>query len=46
VAVARRYASDGGLWKTIGFAAANALTRCLFDRAGFRPDDSTDSIGR
>jgi uncharacterized protein (DUF4213/DUF364 family) len=46
VAVARRYASDGGLWKTIGFAAANALTRCLFDRAGFRPDDSTDSIGQ
>jgi uncharacterized protein len=46
MAVARRYASDGGLWRTIGFAAANALTRCLFDRAGFRPDDSTDSIGQ
>ncbi len=46
VAVARRYGSDAGLWKTVGFAAANALTRCLFDRAGFRPDDSTDSIGQ
>ena len=46
MAVARRYAGDGGLWKTIGFAAANALTRHLFDRAGFRPDDSTDSIGQ
>lgn len=46
LAVAGRYASDGGHWKTVGFAAANALTRCLFDRAGFRPDDSTDSIGQ
>lgn len=32
--------------KTIGFAAANALTRCVFDRAGFRPGDSADSIGQ
>jgi len=46
MAVARRYASDSGLWKTIGFATANALTRCLFERAGFRPDDSADSIGQ
>lgn len=44
--VARRYAADSGIGKTIGFAAANALTRCFFDRAGFRPDDSTDSIGQ
>ncbi|MCX7168170.1 MAG: DUF364 domain-containing protein [Rhodocyclales bacterium] len=44
--VARRYASADSFGKTIGFAAANALTRCLFDRAGFRPDDSQDSIGR
>src|SRR5512141_3005988 len=28
MAVARRYVQDSGLWKTIGFAAANALTRC------------------
>ncbi|MBK6395240.1 MAG: hypothetical protein IPF73_11635 [Betaproteobacteria bacterium] len=46
LAVARRYAVDRGHWKTVGFAAANALTRCLFDRAAFRPDDSTDSIGQ
>jgi len=45
LALARRYVSDGGIWKTLGFAAANALTRCLFDRAGFRPDYSSDSIG-
>lgn len=44
--LARRYAGNDGLWKTIGFAAANALTRCLFDRAGFRPDNSSDSIGQ
>lgn len=46
LAVARRYAGKEGAWKTIGFAAANAISRCLFDRAGFRPDHSTDSIGQ
>jgi len=46
LAVARRYADADSFGKTIGFAAANALTRCLFDRAGFRPEDSPDSIGR
>ena len=45
LALARRYASGSGIDKTIGFAAANALTRCLYDRAGFRPDNSADSIG-
>lgn len=45
LALTHRYVSDRGIWKTLGFAAANALTRCLFDRAGFRPDDSADSIG-
>lgn len=44
--VARRYASADFFARTVGFAAANALTRCLFDRAGFRPDDSADSIGQ
>jgi uncharacterized protein (DUF4213/DUF364 family) len=44
--VARRYASTDSYQKTLGFAAANALTRCLFDRAGFQPDASGDSIGR
>jgi uncharacterized protein (DUF4213/DUF364 family) len=46
LAVAHRYASADSFEKTIGFAAANALTRCLFDRAGFRPDASGDSIGQ
>ena len=45
LALARRFVSDSGVWKTLGFAAANALTRCLYDRAGFRPDVSSDSIG-
>ncbi len=45
LALARRYVSDAGIWKTLGFAAANALTRCLFNRAGFCPDNSSDSIG-
>jgi len=44
--VARRYSRDQGIWKTIGFASANAITRCLFERAGFRPVDSSDSIGQ
>ncbi len=44
--VAGRYARDKGIWKTIGFATANALSRCLFDRAGFRPENSADSIGQ
>lgn len=46
LAVAQRYAGDDSIWKTVGFAAANALSRCLFDRAGFRPGKSTDSIGQ
>lgn len=46
LALARRYANGNAIDRTIGFAAANALTRCLYDRAGFRPDNSADSIGR
>jgi uncharacterized protein (DUF4213/DUF364 family) len=46
LAVARRYASADSFEKTMGFAAANALTRSLFDRAAFRPDASGDSIGQ
>jgi uncharacterized protein (DUF4213/DUF364 family) len=44
--VARRFVTDHGSRKTIGFATANAISRCLFDRAGFRPSDSSDSIGQ
>ena len=46
LAVAHRYASTDGIERTLGFAAANALTRCLYDRAGFHPNNSTDSIGQ
>jgi uncharacterized protein (DUF4213/DUF364 family) len=31
--------------RAVGLAAINALTRRLYDRAGFVPDDSTDSFG-
>ena len=43
--VARRFASGHGAHRAIGLAAANALTRCLFDRAAFRPPESRDSLG-
>jgi uncharacterized protein len=43
--VARRFARAAGAEKTIGFAAANALVRWLFDRTGFTPDASVDSLG-
>jgi uncharacterized protein (DUF4213/DUF364 family) len=43
--VARRFASGHGAHRAIGLAAANALTRCLFDRAGYRPPASSDSLG-
>ncbi len=45
LAVARRYATGQGVERTVGFAAVNALTRCLFDRAGWVPPPSADSIG-
>jgi hypothetical protein len=48
--VARYWASDGSgaedaALRTLGFAAVNALTRHLFDRAGYAPPAATDSIG-
>ncbi len=50
LALARAYAGLGGangaVERTLGFAAVNALTRCLFDRAGYVPDSSTDSVGQ
>jgi len=44
-AVARWYAHGSVVERTLGFAAINALSRSLFDRAGFVPDASADSIG-
>lgn len=43
--VARGYVGHDPLARTLAFAAVNALTRCLFDRAGFAPGASGDSIG-
>ncbi len=39
------YAAGDGAGRAIGLAAINALTRRLFDRAGFVPDDAIDSFG-
>lgn len=46
LALVRHYVSGRGEDRTLGFVCANAITRCLYDRAGFRPDGSSDSIGR
>ena len=46
LALARRYAQGEGIARTLGFAAANSLTRCFFDRAAYLPDASADSIGQ
>ena len=43
--LARSYRDPSALQRTLGFAAINALTRCLFDRAGFVPPASADSTG-
>ncbi|MGE5115262.1 MAG: Rossmann-like domain-containing protein [Betaproteobacteria bacterium] len=45
LAVARGWAEGAGARRTLGFAAVNALTRHLFDRAGYAPPDAADSIG-
>lgn len=44
LALARRYATAQGPERTLGLAAANAITRCLFDRAGYVPPPAGDSI--
>lgn len=43
--VARGFASADALERTIALAAVNALTRSLYDRAGFAAGPSADSIG-
>lgn len=43
--LARRYPTTQGLQRTLGFAAVNALTRHLFDRAGYQPPPAQGSIG-
>ncbi len=46
LALAQGYASSDTLVRTLGFAAVNAITRCLFTRAGFAPPASRDSLGQ
>lgn len=41
----RGYGEGDGAARALGLAAINALTRRLFDRAGFVPDDAADSFG-
>ena len=41
----RGYAESDGAGRALGLAAINALTRRLYDRAGFVADNSTDSFG-
>ena len=45
LSLARRWRDGQGTERTLGFAAVNALSRHLFDRAGLVPPDATDSIG-
>jgi uncharacterized protein len=43
--LAQRYVEGQGAQRTLGFAAANALSCCLYRRAGWRPPASADSLG-
>ena len=43
--LARAIAEPTAARRAIGLAAINALTRCLFDRAGYAPELDVDSIG-
>ena len=45
LSVARWFAEESGVKRTIGFAAVNALTRSLFARTSYQPDWASDSIG-
>lgn len=45
LAVARRCVDGCGAQRTLGFAAANALSACLYRRAGWMPPPSRDALG-
>ena len=45
LALAARFTDAPGRRRALGFAAVNALTTCLFERTGFVPGASTNSIG-
>jgi len=44
LALADRWRDPDPVWQAIGFAAVNAVTRHLFDAAGFLPPRAADSI--
>lgn len=45
LALATHYAGSAGAQRALGFAAVNAITRHLFDRAGFAPRTAVGSVG-
>ena len=45
LALARGFAGGSNSQRALGFAAINALSRCLYSRADFVPSASSDSIG-
>lgn len=45
LALARAAAGGDALARCLGLAAVNALTRCLFERSGYVPPTSGDSVG-
>lgn len=44
--LARRYATGTGAAKALGFAAVNAISQCVFARAGYVFCEDVDSIGQ
>ena len=46
LALAQGYGRNDTMARALGFAAANALTCSLYQRAGYRPPASADSIGQ
>ncbi len=45
LSVARGYADPTSPVRALGFAAINAITQCLFQRAGYAPLATSDSLG-
>jgi uncharacterized protein len=44
LAVARHFRDGQGAWRTLGFAACNAIAQHLYARIGFVPPAATDSL--
>lgn len=44
--LARRFVTESGARKALGFAACNAISQCVLARAGYAFDEDTDSIGQ